>query len=55
VRVLPLPIPARRQFALAGDADPLRSPQVQAVLQVLRERRRGEKTRAYQAGVLRWS
>jgi DNA-binding transcriptional LysR family regulator len=54
VRVLALPIPARRQFALAGHADTLRSPQVQAVLKVLRDRRMVARTRAFQAGVLRW-
>jgi DNA-binding transcriptional LysR family regulator len=55
VRVLALPIPARRQFALAGHADTLRSPEVQAVLRVLRDRKMVAKTRAFQAGVLRWS
>jgi DNA-binding transcriptional LysR family regulator len=55
VRVLPLPIPACRQFALAGHADTLRSPEVQAVLRVLRDRRMVAATRAFQAGVLRWS
>lgn len=55
VRVLPLPIPARRQFALAGHADTLRSPVVQAVLRVLRDRAMVAGTRAFQAGVLRWA
>lgn len=54
VRVLPLPIPARRLFALAGYADTLRSPAVRAVLRVLRDRRMVAGTRAFQAGILRW-
>jgi DNA-binding transcriptional LysR family regulator len=55
VRVLPLPIPARRQFALAGPRDAMASPRVKAVLDVLRDRRLLAATRAGQAGILHWS
>jgi len=54
VRVLPLPIPARRQFALAGPRDAMASPRVKAVLDVLRDRRLLAATRAGQAGILHW-
>jgi DNA-binding transcriptional LysR family regulator len=54
VRVLPLPIPARRQFALAGPRAAMRSAPVKAVLDVLRDRRLLASTRASRAGILRW-
>ena len=54
VRVLPLPIPARRQFALAGTRAAMASRRVQAVLAVLRDRRLLAATRAGAAGILRW-
>lgn len=54
VRVLPLPIPARRQFALAGMRAAMASRPVQAVLAVLRDRRLLAATRAGAAGILRW-
>ena len=46
-------IPARRQFALAGARDTMRSARVKAVLDVLRDRRLLAATRACQAGILR--
>jgi len=52
VRVLPLPIPARRQFALAGSREAMRSAPVKAVLDVLRDRRLLAAMRASQAGIL---
>jgi DNA-binding transcriptional LysR family regulator len=55
VRVLPLPIPARRQFALAGPRAAMASPRVKAVLDVLRDRRLLAATCAGQAGILHWS
>jgi DNA-binding transcriptional LysR family regulator len=55
VRVLPLPISARRQFALAGPRDAMASPRVKAVLDVLRDRRLLAATRAGRAGILHWS
>jgi DNA-binding transcriptional LysR family regulator len=54
VRVLPLPIPARRQFALAGPRAALAGRAVKAVLDVLRDRRLLAATRAGQAGILHW-
>jgi DNA-binding transcriptional LysR family regulator len=54
VRVLPLPIPAMRQFALAGPRDAMRSARVKAVLDVLRDRRLLAATRAGRAGILHW-
>jgi DNA-binding transcriptional LysR family regulator len=55
VRVLPLPIPARRQFALAGPRAAMASRAVKALLDVLRDRRLLAATRADQAGILHWS
>jgi DNA-binding transcriptional LysR family regulator len=54
VQVLPLPIPARRQFALAGSRAAMASRAVRAVLEVLRDRRLLAATRAGRAGILRW-
>ncbi|WP_229503881.1 LysR family transcriptional regulator [Massilia putida] len=54
VQVLPLPIPARRQFALAGPRTAMASRAVKAVLGVLRDRRLLAATRAGQAGILYW-
>jgi DNA-binding transcriptional LysR family regulator len=55
VRLLALPIPARRSLALAGDAAAMRRPEVAAVLKVLRSRKMVETTEAWRAGLLRWS
>jgi DNA-binding transcriptional LysR family regulator len=55
VQVLPLPIPARRQFALAGSRAAMASREVKAVLDVLRDRRLLAATRAGQAGILHWA
>jgi DNA-binding transcriptional LysR family regulator len=54
VRVLPLPIPAMRQFALAGPCEAMRSARVKAVLDVLRDRRLLAATCAGRAGILHW-
>jgi len=55
VAVTPLPIQARRQFALAGYADTMRAPHVREVLRLLRDPRMLAKTPAYRAGILRWN
>jgi DNA-binding transcriptional LysR family regulator len=54
VRTIALPVPARRQFVLAGFPETMRSPEVTAVVKVLRSKRMVARTRAYQAGILRW-
>jgi len=54
VRLLALPIPARRSFALAGGAAAMRRPEVAAVLKILRGRKMVAETKAWQAGVLAW-
>lgn len=55
IRVIPVPVPARRQFALTGHPDVLQTPRVRAVLRLLRDPRMVAKTAAFQAGILRWS
>jgi DNA-binding transcriptional LysR family regulator len=55
VRTLALPVPARRSFALAGDAAVMRRPEVAAVVKILRSRKMVERTTAWQAGVLGWA
>jgi DNA-binding transcriptional LysR family regulator len=55
VRTLALPVPARRSFALAGDAAVMRRPEVAAVVKILRSRKIVERTTAWQAGVLGWA
>jgi DNA-binding transcriptional LysR family regulator len=54
VRTLPLPIPARRQFAIAGSAATMRSAAVKTVVRFLRDKRVVAKTKAYQAGIVSW-
>jgi DNA-binding transcriptional LysR family regulator len=54
VRTLPLPIPARRQFAIAARADTMRTAPVKAVVRFLRDKRIMAKTKAYQAGIVSW-
>jgi DNA-binding transcriptional LysR family regulator len=55
VRTLPLPIPARREFVIAGMAETVRSPAVKAVARFLRDKRIVARTRAYQAGIVGWA
>jgi DNA-binding transcriptional LysR family regulator len=54
VQLLPLPIPAQREFAIAGTAEAMRAPTVNAVVRFLRDKRIVSKTRAYQLGVVRF-
>jgi DNA-binding transcriptional LysR family regulator len=54
VRILPLPIPARRQFAIAALPDVMRLPRVRAVVRALRERRLAADTQAGRAGIIGW-
>jgi DNA-binding transcriptional LysR family regulator len=54
VRTLSLPIPARRQFAIAARADTMRSATVKTVVRFLRDKRIVAKTKAYQAGIVSW-
>lgn len=54
VRILPLPIPARRQFAIAALPDVMRLPRVRAVVRALRERRLAAVTQAGRAGIIGW-
>ncbi|MCC2970962.1 LysR family transcriptional regulator [Massilia sp. IC2-476] len=54
VRILSLPIPARRQFAIAGLPGVLRQRPVRAVVRALRERSLAARTGAGQAGIIGW-
>ncbi len=54
VKTLPLPIPARRQFAIAARPDTMRTPAVRAVVRVLRDRRLAAGTQAGRAGIIGW-
>ncbi|KFI08866.1 hypothetical protein JN27_01565 [Massilia sp. BSC265] len=54
VRILPLPIPARRQFAIAALPDVMRLPRVRAVVRALRERKLAAATQAGRAGIIGW-
>lgn len=53
VCVLPLPIPARRQFVIAGARARLADPAVRAVTRLLRAREMIARTPAWRAGVVR--
>jgi DNA-binding transcriptional LysR family regulator len=55
VRTLALPIPARREFVVAGMAETMRAPVVKAVVRCLRDKRIVAKTRAYQGGIVGWA
>jgi DNA-binding transcriptional LysR family regulator len=54
VRTLPLPIPARRQFAIAAHAATMRTAAARAVVRFLRDKQIVARTRAYQAGIVSW-
>lgn len=54
VRILPLPIPARRQFAIAGLPDVMRRRPVRAVVRALREHSLAARTQAGRAGIIGW-
>lgn len=53
VRVLPLPIPARRQFVIAGLRERMGEPEVRAVTRLLRERKLLASTPAWRSGALK--
>jgi DNA-binding transcriptional LysR family regulator len=55
VRTLALPIPARREFVIAGLPDTMRSPAVKAVVRFLRDKRTVARTRAWQGGIVAWN
>jgi DNA-binding transcriptional LysR family regulator len=52
VRTLDLPIPARRQFALAALPDTMRDPAVKAVARFIRNRSVIARTSASQLGII---
>ena len=52
VRIVDLPLPARRQFAVVGMPASMRSPAIQVVTRFLRDQRILAKTKAYRAGVV---
>lgn len=52
VRIVDLPLPARREFALVGRPDTMRSHAVQVVTRFLRDQRILAKTKAFRAGVV---
>ena len=54
VRVLPLPIPARRQFVIAGLRERMGEPALRAVTRQLRERALLKATPAWRAGIVRF-
>ena len=54
VKVLPLPIPARRQFAIAALPEVMRQAAVRAVVRTLRDRTVAARTQAGQAGIVNW-
>lgn len=55
VAMLPLPIASRREFAIAGLPDTMRSPAVKAVVRFLRDKRIVGRTRAHLGGITAWS
>jgi DNA-binding transcriptional LysR family regulator len=52
VRTLALPIPARREFVVAGTAEAMRSPAVKVVVRFVRDKRIIARTCAYQSGIV---
>jgi DNA-binding transcriptional LysR family regulator len=54
VRIIGLPVPAQRQFAIVGLPETMRSNVVQAVTRFLRDKRIAAKTRAFRAGIVSW-
>ena len=52
VRIVDLPLPARREFALVGRPDTMRSQAVQVVVRFLRDQRILRKTNAFKAGIV---
>lgn len=54
VRIIDLPLPARREFALVGTPEAMRSQPVQVVTRFLRDQRILAKTKAFKAGIIRF-
>lgn len=54
VKIIALPMPAQRQFAIVGMPDTMRSKLVQVVTRFLLDRRIVAKTRAFRAGIVGW-
>ena len=54
VKTLPLPIPARRQFAVAARPEVMRRPAVRAVVRALGDRGLAAATAAGRAGIIGW-
>ncbi|TFW33490.1 LysR family transcriptional regulator [Massilia horti] len=54
VRILPLPIPARRQLVVAHLADTMRQQVAKTVVRFIRDRQVVAKTKAYRAGIVGW-
>ena len=54
VRIIELPMPARRRFAIIGMPDTIRSRLVQVLTRFLLDRRILAKTRAFRAGIVGW-
>lgn len=52
VRIVELPLPARREFAVVGTPASMRSPAIQVVTRFLRDQRILAKTKAFRAGVI---
>jgi len=52
VRIVELPLAARREFAIVGLPDTMRQPAVQAVLRCLTDARNVRKTKALQLGIV---
>ena len=52
VRIVDLPLPARREFALVGTPETMRLQAVQVVTRFLRDQRIVAKTRAFKAGIV---
>lgn len=55
VQLLALPIPAQREFAIAGLAEAMRAPAVKAVVRFLRDQRVVARMPAHRQGIVRWS
>jgi DNA-binding transcriptional LysR family regulator len=55
VRIVDLPLPAERRFAIIGLPETMRSPLVQVVTRFVRDKRIIAKTKAFRAGIVGWN